>query len=575
MAVAVASGIHGLFRLDGGPVDPADVAALGFPATRHSASSWAEGTDPQAPHAADRHEAHGTLTIIVGEVEEREDLAARLGLPQDISIAALAADALRRFGAETALRMIGEWTLLQWDGQALTLMASAARRDRVFYTVRGARCAVSPALFALAALPWVGDALDEAGLLAMVAVPQLRARVGDRTMIAGVHCLPPGGSVTISAKGIHAQTVDVCEPQPRWKGTFADAMAETEAVLRRIMRPRIARTERPAILLSGGLDSTLLAALLSDLREAGRDPLAITAAAPPGSGLPDETTFADLAARTLRMESIHVSPPPEADTYRPTAAMLRGACGPLLSNRHCQTAAFQEAARSAGASMLVNGTYGEFTVSTYPPDGWLRRTMRALRARRHGAAEMETGRLFHAALSAHRLQHLPPELAALPGSPAQREVAGYAPGVDKALAHPNLFHPGVLRMDFPFRDLRLLRLYAGFPPHFLQHGGLTRAPARHLLAGRVPDSIRLRRSGMPASPDHMARLQRQAPQARARIPAFRAAGIAEWLDLDWLDQALARVALHGPADVGDANRTQITALTAEFLLWWLSGRPET
>jgi asparagine synthase (glutamine-hydrolysing) len=89
-----------------------------------------------------------------------------------------------------------------------------------------------------------------------------------------------------------------------------------------------------------------------------------------------------------------------------------------------------------------------------------------------------------------------------------------------------------------------------------------------LLDGRLPDAIRLRTRGMPASPDHIPRLQRHAEAARLRIADFRRAELDDWLDLDWLDQALGRVAVRGPRDVYEANQVQLTAITAEFLLWW-------
>jgi asparagine synthase (glutamine-hydrolysing) len=118
----------------------------------------------------------------------------------------------------------------------------------------------------------------------------------------------------------------------------------------------------------------------------------------------------------------------------------------------------------------------------------------------------------------------------------------------------------------------LLRLFAGMPLSVFRRQGMDRAAARHILDGHLPDSIRLRRAGMPASPDHITRLQRQAPQARARIAAFRRADIDEWLDLDWLDQSLERIAANGPAHVDDANQVQLTAINAEVLTWWRTRR---
>ncbi len=66
-------------------------------------------------------------------------------------------------------------------------------------------------------------------------------------------------------------------------------------------------------------------------------------------------------------------------------------------------------------------------------------------------------------------------------------------------------------------------------------------------------------------------MQRQAAGERDRIALFRAAGADDWIDLDWLDGALARLATGGAEDVFDAMRVQITAMVAEYLLWWREG----
>jgi asparagine synthase (glutamine-hydrolysing) len=104
---------------------------------------------------------------------------------------------------------------------------------------------------------------------------------------------------------------------------------------------------------------------------------------------------------------------------------------------------------------------------------------------------------------------------------------GYFPSAAKIMLYSTESLCQQLRIDFPFRDVRLLKLFSGFPAHFLRHEGFDRAPARALLKGRLPDSIRLRPKGMPFSPDYYDRLRAQAPQALDRIPVFRAARVEE------------------------------------------------
>ena len=578
----LSSGLYGLFRLDGAPIDSSEAAMLGLSPGESTGPGCAAAIDPYRPDAAHRIEDAGGLTLLLGDIEELPALAARLHLSPDAPVAVLARAALERFGSDLPVEMIGEWSLLQQDRDLrVTLMVSAARRDRLLYAVSGMRLAVAPDIARLARLPWVDAELDETGLIFGLGRGALRTRSGDRTMLAGVHYLEPGASVVIGRDGIRHGRSDPFTPPPAWRGSFDNAVAESEQLLRRILRDRLARTAHPAALLSGGLDSSLLSWLAAEERGHDRPLSVITSVAPPSSGLPDEQAFADIVAAQLGLAAEHVAPPPEFDLYRPPDVVLQGASRPPMSTRHCLTETFQVRARALGATLLIDGLFGEFTLTARAPEplglNRLRHIVQAFRARRVRVADPAASPT-HVRLAPHRRDPLPESvkaaLAAEAPAPerATGSLLGYLPGAHKLLYLSNEFHPGALRMDLPYRDLRLLRLFAGFPKSFLRQDGLDRAPARRMLAGHLPDSIRLRQSGMPASPDHYVRLQRQAPAARARITAFRRAEIHDWLDLDWLDEALGRIAAQGVADVNDANEVQLTAMAAEYLLWWRERR---
>ena len=572
------SGIYGCFRLDGGPVEAGDAAALGLDTGTVARSAVAQGVDHHQPAAVQCRAVGAALTILVGQIEEAPALAARLGLAPAIPVADLALAALQRFGGETHAEMIGEWSLLHWDGaRRLTLMQSAARRDRLLFAISGARVAVAPDIFPLARIPWIGAAMDEAGLLYALGRADLRGMAGDRTMLARVRQLEPGGSVTIEPGGARRTAAAVLVPQPRWTGSFDDAVAAAEELLRRIMRARLAHIARPAAMLSGGLDSSTLAWLAAEERGAGQDLLLMTSVAPPGSSRPDEAQFADLVAGRLGLTAMHLSPPHDANIYRPPLAVLTGASGPPLPSRHCLTETFQQTARAAGATAIIDGTFGEMTVTRkLPHRPTFRRLLRQMAGearRRLVAARNRDDNRFHVRLAPHRLADLPDCIAAriaadAPAARDEGELWGYLPGAAKSLHQPNEFYGGAIRAEYPYRDLRLLRLFAGFPAAFATHDKVDRAPVRRMIQGHLPEAIRLRPSGLPASPDHLDRIRRQAPLARTRIADFRRAGVDDWLDLDWLDAALLRVGAQGAAGYVDANEVQMTAIVAEFLLWW-------
>jgi len=576
------SGIYALLRFDGAPIDARDAELLGLDVVVNPspACAWAQGVDTHSPGAVYRADGSGAITILVGEVEEQEALAARLGLRRDVQPALLARAALDTFGSDTPAHLVGEWSLLHWQvGGPLVLMSSAARRDRLLFAVAGARVAVAPDMFRLARLPWIGSALDEAGLLMALGRAELRERRGDRTMLAQVRQVEPGATVTLDRGGSRKAFAPILEAQSKWSGSFDDAVAQSDRLMRRIMCSRMSRSASPAVLLSGGLDSSLLACLAAEECEDRGNLLLLTSAAPPGSGLPDESAFANAVAERLKLKTELVSPAPDLNIYRPSDRIFESAIGPPLANRHCLTECFQAVARQLGATLLVNGTYGEMTV-TAPlrlprRDHWMMRLAKRLRQRKRHPARSHNP--FHVRLSSHRLAALPEAVRAAP-TPAPAgidphsadDLFGYRPGIEKSFALANEFYAGAIRMDYPYRDLRLIRLFASFPADIFNSAAWDRAPARAMLQGRAPDWVRLRTSGLPASPDHLARLRLQAPAACARILAFRRAGVQEWLDLDWLEAALAEMAERGPRSVLEANEVQLTAIAAEFLTWWRS-----
>jgi len=573
---ARASGIYGLVRLDGAPVDRDEAALLGLAG---DSSCLVSGEDRGAP--ASVHEAidPGGHTVLVGEVEEVAGLAERLNLPPAAPLALLARAALKRFGSDLPLILTGEWSLFHFEPPGLlSLSMSAARRDRLFYAVSGGRVAVAPDLFRLAELPWIGTGLDEAGLLFSLGRGELRTAIGERTMLGRVRQVEPAATLLFTMDQVRRSLAAPFTPQRRWPGSFADAMAEADLLMRTIVRERVARSSAPAVMLSGGLDSSTLAFLAAEERGPGQPLALLTSVAPPGSGLADEARFADMVADRLGLKVQPVWPPAEANIYRPPERVLAGAGGPPLPTRHCLTEAFQVAGRALGASMLIDGTWGELSLTGRPRPGGLARLRRAAgRARRRLAGKASgasIGAAFHVRLAPGRLASLPEEVLSSLAQPRRQAPAaaaglwGYEFGTSKAMLHANEFYGGAIRAQFPYRDVRLLRLFAAFPSSFMTEGGLDRAPARFIARSHLPDEIRLRSSGLPASPDHSQRLRRQAPAALERVAAFRKAGVDEWLDLDWLGEALGRIGKAGPSDIDEANQAQLTAITAEFLSWW-------
>ncbi len=351
-------------------------------------------------------------------------------------------------------------------------------------------------------------------------------------------------------------------------------MAEAEALLRRAMKQRLARSPAPGSLISGGLDSSIVAWLIAEeCQDPNRVPLLCSAAAP-GSGLADETKFAQIVADHLGMAMDKVVPQPLPSIYRPRASDFADANGPSLSVRHYLYAALAGQAQDRGLTTVFDGCFGELSITGYrffpgqqPGIGkWLRAIRSLLFPPQRW---IDPAGDFHVALSQDRLASLPESITGgLPAPEIQdrhrsaSDQLGHVAGMEKCLLGSTAMAGSRIRWDYPLRDTRLLELAASWPATFLDEGGLDRAMARNLLKGRLPDSIRLRPKGMAFSPDYHQRLHRQAGDAVQRLPVWRAAGADEWLDLQWL-----QISLSDPANA-DPFKLQVTAIAAEFLVWW-------
>lgn len=533
------------------------------------AGQVADGSERPAAYV---HSTAERITLVLGRPNAAGGLSAASHHDQQAFVGAVQ-DLLDRHGPDLPARLGGEWAVLDWRPGQFRLVQSRARRDWLFFTRCGDLVAVCSDLERLAGLDWVGRELDPLGFAGALGRGALRSALGRQTILPGVERLEPGEYLHIGADREVRSRTDLPAIEP-WCGTFADAIAASDELLDLILRERLAAGDGGAIMLSGGLDSATLAALLARAAGGGTALFAVTSVAPTGSGLPDESAEAAAVAERLGLTHILVVPGADGSLYRPHPEAYRLAGGPSLSPRHYLYRALAAAARGHGAQSLFDGAFGEMTLTSYMPlVTWryrLRQGLKQLAGR--GIADQHYP--YHARLAPHRTAALAREVGELLASrPAPRiercpgERWGYVDGIDKMFAMPTLADFG-LRTDFPFRDPRLLQLFAGFPADYLVREGLNRAPARALMAGHLPEAIRLRRSHGAFSPDYMVRIQRDAGAALARIPAFRQVDAGDWIDLDWLEIALKRMAANGPVSITEAYEVQMTAMTAEFLAWW-------
>jgi asparagine synthase (glutamine-hydrolysing) len=282
------SGFAAILNLDGAPVDRVLLKRL-------SASLAFRGPDAQRVHvAANAGLAHTLLKIsgesereeqpftldgqqwIVGDVrlDARDALIAELtardrdGCAPDVSDTELLFRAYDAWGEDCVAHLLGDFSFAIWDAPRRRLFSA---RDHLgvkpcFYAQVGQTVVVSNTLDCVRLHPAVSDDLHEPAIADFLMFGVNHE--SDTTVFSDVKRLPPAHCITWSADAARCRrywTLPIDEPVYfKRADDYSDRFAE---LLRTAMRDRL-RTRRVGVLMSGGLDSTTLAATaLSVFRE--------------------------------------------------------------------------------------------------------------------------------------------------------------------------------------------------------------------------------------------------------------------------------------------------------------------
>lgn len=570
----MAPGIYALGSFVGEPVDPADCQVLGIPPSGDGFAGMAHDY-PGTSDTIDRHQDGAHTLLFLGRLHDAAKLAAQLGLGGAGS-AELALAALRRWGAGARAHMPGEWSLLHWDAQAkrLQVAASGRLRDRVLIAQAGSRFAIAPRLTTLSRLTWIDDTINAEGLAHELSPQRFRLGRGGHTILRQVSQVEAGQFVTVDATGKQVEHRPPLEAIP-WQGSFEDGVAAATDMLRGIVRRAIAPYRRVGVLLSGGLDSTLVAAIAVEELRSDQSLIAFSSVAPPGTGLIDERAWSQHSSDHLGIELVPIWPSDDSAIYRPTPHHF--ANGPTRSVRHYLYDALFASAHERGVETMLDGEYGESALSRAPhfqtPRRRLGSALRALRQRLR-PVRVEDSERFMAQFSAEFLAGLPASLRE-PAPPMRidwvsptrpmgftRGQLGYGsyPTADTGVA--------IRRANSCLGDFELLRLVAGMPAAFLHRDGLDRALVRAMLAGRVPDETRLRTEKRAFSPDYDARLVREAPSLDSRFDIWRSAGADRILDLNWITRNFEQMRAATAPRPSTRSKLHMSVLAAEFLAQW-------
>lgn len=530
------------------------------------------------------------LTIdFVGRLDNRRALRALLGLDdgRPLDDKELVLHGYRRWGKELPERLSGDFSFLIQDPSERSLFGA---RDplgaKPFYYWRDRTSLLFSAdLPTLLAQPAVSVRLDHGHLASSAVLLLSLVRGGTRTLYQNIFSLPGGSALRFDAGGLRAWQYWRPDPARRLDIPDAEAPEALRALLFSAVGARLPERSEAATLLSGGLDSSSIAAVAAALlRKKNRTLTAFSAvlAAPARDGTVDEASYIKELGVFDNMRFVSVTDE-HRGPFDDVEELVRASATPFHTSRHYLYSAFAAGARTRGATSVLDGCFGEMGPTTHGAGFYpeLLRTgrwpllARELR-RRAQVDDVSVAR----AVKSHLIRPLCPSwLMRLSGRSRRFDLRQWTDGhplaesyvdgilggrkaelleeVDDYLAAPghdhrdiasrsvalmqrragDAFHLHREAVDFlyPFLDKKIVEFCLAAPGHLKVRDGYPRSLIRLALGGLLPKAIQWRTSKEPFSPDYHARYNRQKPRIESLLAGIaRNDPVREIVDVDRL-----------------------------------------
>jgi len=221
----------------------------------------------------------------------------------------------------------------------------------LFHTVAGGSFVFASEIKAILAHPGVDRRVDLTGLEQVLALPGL---VSPRTMFAGIDSLPPGHALVVDGAGVRGRPYwDLAYPaeaepaDPRGEAEFREELAH---VLTESVRRRLQADVPVGAYLSGGLDSSLVVALMRACGAGAIETFSIAFA----DSLLDEREHQRLMAGHLGCRHHEIELDAAGIESRMRAVIRHCEC-PVKESYNTASLALSAAARAAGVPVVLSG----------------------------------------------------------------------------------------------------------------------------------------------------------------------------------------------------------------------------
>lgn len=208
-------------------------------------------------------EAMGWTLLFDGRLDDRAALLTELDADASCTDAALMMAALRRFGRAAPSRVIGDFALVLIDERRRELFAA---RDvfgtrPLFWTEVAGGLWLSSDFAPLFVRGGRSPRPDRRSVAELISYQFVE---GERTLYEGVHALP-GGTMLTTSLGARPRIVRYYEPG-QGAHRYRAGLRDVESTLLAALEDRTSREAAVGVQLSGGLDSSVLTAMLARAR---------------------------------------------------------------------------------------------------------------------------------------------------------------------------------------------------------------------------------------------------------------------------------------------------------------------
>jgi asparagine synthase (glutamine-hydrolysing) len=519
----------------------------------------------------------GVELLFDGRLDNRAELEAALvpppGAGDAISDGRLALLAFRRWGRRCFERLLGPFAMVVYEPQRRRVVcARDALGDRtLYYHLAPDQLLIASEVDPLLRHPAVGAGLDEVSLARFLAV---LAPLPGATFFTGVREVPPGHFLALEDGRRHLERYWSPEDAPavRYRRD-GDYVEHFRALLTDSVRCRLRSPSPPAVLMSGGLDSTSVAALAaSELERAA-----------PGQRLrsiswvfdeleaADERPFIDPMAERFRLDERRIPgdgewPLRDLDSWPvPADAPWQP---PYCRLQHRAYAA----AREAGTTALLTGEFGDhlydgevFWLRDLAAEGRWAESWRGIRSELGKRPLPALARQGLPRSAVARLLGWPGRPRAAPrwltpdarrrvvpaaGRTAPRRGSWTPNSLDPLAAHAvslEVARAGRSGVDVrrPYRDRRLVELMLSIPAHLVYRPEAPERPAnkwilRRAMAGILPEEVRRRRHVSTLLPLARRGLVEREAETVARLLGSPQAVWRRYVRADWLGTSFPR-----------------------------------